>query len=250
MAIARDIHLPESHFRGFIAQNEGFIQEDLGIVQSDEWGPLDLYPIHNRIATTLYETMLASYSAGDEMNEVQRRFNAFLEYLPTLQAAREGIEDFVKGGYRSYNYTMSLLSLAVLFRLRDGDLTTVLGEVAFFPISDSLTETILARITGQEQGANANPLMFPNQFSDLLDAYEWNDMASQSALKRYMETWYSKNKDAYWHDRHKKKTVTGYFGYWSLETAAAAVLLALDDASFRDHPYYPKDWADWARRAS
>jgi hypothetical protein len=38
-----------------------------------------------------------------------------------------------------------------------------------------------------------------------------------------------------------------YYGYWSFESAAIAVLHNIDDSSFRAHMYHPKDWLDWAR---
>jgi hypothetical protein len=38
-----------------------------------------------------------------------------------------------------------------------------------------------------------------------------------------------------------------YFGYWSFESAAIVAALGLDDSSFRDNEYYPKDLVDYFR---
>ncbi len=38
-----------------------------------------------------------------------------------------------------------------------------------------------------------------------------------------------------------------YYGYWSFESAAIVAILDLDDSSFRDNQYYPKDLVDYYR---
>jgi hypothetical protein len=38
-----------------------------------------------------------------------------------------------------------------------------------------------------------------------------------------------------------------YYGRWSFEAAAVVAIKGLDDASFRDNPYYPKDLVDYYR---
>jgi len=43
-------------------------------------------------------------------------------------------------------------------------------------------------------------------------------------------------------------TPGAYVGYWCIEAAAAAVTWDIDDTASRDHPHYPEDWADWARK--
>jgi len=39
----------------------------------------------------------------------------------------------------------------------------------------------------------------------------------------------------------------GYFGYWCFEAALAVRLFGIDDSSFADHSYYPKDLARFWR---
>jgi hypothetical protein len=43
-------------------------------------------------------------------------------------------------------------------------------------------------------------------------------------------------------DKHLKRP-----GYWSWEAAAVTVISRIDDSSYRDKPYYPKDLVDYAR---
>ncbi len=63
-------------------------------------------------------------------------------------------------------------------------------------------------------------------------------------MSAYMDEWYGASKREPYHDRHK----SSFFpGYWSLEAAAMTVILRIDDSSYRDKPYYPKDLVDYAR---
>ncbi|MEL4445451.1 PoNe immunity protein domain-containing protein, partial [Acinetobacter baumannii] len=57
-------------------------------------------------------------------------------------------------------------------------------------------------------------------------------------MSAYMDEWYGASKREPYHDRHKSSQ---FPGYWSLEAAAITVILRIDDSSYRDKPYYPKD---------
>ncbi|MFV7441936.1 PoNe immunity protein domain-containing protein [Acinetobacter pittii] len=71
------------------------------------------------------------------------------------------------------------------------------------------------------------------------------DEADRPALMSvYMDEWYGASKREPYYDRHKSSQ---FPGYWSLEAAAITVILRIDDSSYRDKPYYPKDLVDYAR---
>ncbi len=64
-------------------------------------------------------------------------------------------------------------------------------------------------------------------------------------LASYMKkSWYSAQRGRYWWNYHAKPHMTSsYFGYWAFEVAATVKAYGLDDASFANHRYYPKDLA-------
>ena len=63
-------------------------------------------------------------------------------------------------------------------------------------------------------------------------------------MSQYLDEWYGASKREPYHDQHK----SSFFpGYWSLEAATVTVILRIDDSSYRDKPYYPKDLVDYAR---
>ena len=63
-------------------------------------------------------------------------------------------------------------------------------------------------------------------------------------MSQYLDEWYGASKREPYHDRHKSSQ---FPGYWSLEAAAVTVILRIDDSSYRDKSYYPKDLVDFAR---
>ena len=63
-------------------------------------------------------------------------------------------------------------------------------------------------------------------------------------MSQYLDDWYGASKREPYHDRHKSSQ---FPGYWSLEAATVTVILRIDDRSYRDKPYYPKDLVDYAR---
>jgi len=66
-------------------------------------------------------------------------------------------------------------------------------------------------------------------------------------LKTYLDEWYHASRREPYIDRHERGGFS-HFGYWSWEAAAVTWLLRIDDSSYRDMPFYPKDWVDFARQ--
>ena len=64
-------------------------------------------------------------------------------------------------------------------------------------------------------------------------------------MKRYLEKWYEASRREYYHGTHEGSAV--FLGYWSFESGAITYLLDIDDSSYRDHEFYPRDLVDYAR---
>jgi hypothetical protein len=53
-------------------------------------------------------------------------------------------------------------------------------------------------------------------------------------------------KGCYWYGHHEK-VPQNFFGYWAFEAGLVTYLWNIDDASYRDLPFYPKDLVEYAR---
>ena len=66
-------------------------------------------------------------------------------------------------------------------------------------------------------------------------------------MARYLKEWYLASRREPYHNRHKSAL---FPGYWSLEAGAITFILGIDDSTYRDMPFYPKDLVDYARSVS
>lgn len=69
--------------------------------------------------------------------------------------------------------------------------------------------------------------------------------ARPAMMAQYLADWYEASRREPYYDSHKR---SNFFGYWSWEAAAITVLLDIDDASYRDATFYPRDLVEFARK--
>jgi hypothetical protein len=65
-------------------------------------------------------------------------------------------------------------------------------------------------------------------------------------MAKYLDGWYHASRREPYIDQHLGGGVN-FYGYWSWESAAVTWLLGIDDNSYRDMPFYPRDLADYAK---
>ncbi|MBB1605567.1 hypothetical protein A9979_03485 [Pseudomonas sp. UMC76] len=66
-------------------------------------------------------------------------------------------------------------------------------------------------------------------------------------MAKYLDEWYHASRREPYIDQHGEGDIS-FYGYWSWEAAAVTWLLNIDDSSYRDKPFYPRDLVDLARR--
>ena len=81
----------------------------------------------------------------------------------------------------------------------------------------------------------------------LLKVFAADPAKRPSLMAKYMDEWYTASRREPYYESHTKGRDHSFLGYWSFEAAAVAYVLDIDDASFRDHEFYPRDLADFAR---
>lgn len=69
-------------------------------------------------------------------------------------------------------------------------------------------------------------------------------------MSKYMDDWYEASRREPYYRSHTKGREHSYLGYWSFEAAAVTIVLGIDDSSYRDKCFYPKDLVDYARSVS
>lgn len=197
------------------------------------------------------ELLILRYSAGDDISSLQtpcqemlEEFKRHYEMFPEAQMLYWEAD--------AYQYFMWLLALAYLFNLPDylPQIMTWFAHNTESDQDDKLICELCKQLGVAEFNRPADWLMFDKPYQYLFDALQagaTGDKAqAQTHLANYLKNWYKGMKGCYWYDRHKGKFAT-HFGYWSFEAGMVTVLCGLDDASYRDMLYYPKDLVDYAR---
>ncbi|WP_298511126.1 PoNe immunity protein domain-containing protein [uncultured Kordia sp.] len=70
---------------------------------------------------------------------------------------------------------------------------------------------------------------------------EEDKITAQQKLKHFLDKkWYASLKGTPMYNQHNNPHNT-YVGYWCFQAAAITKLMELDDSSYRDNTYYPKD---------
>lgn len=146
----------------------------------------------------------------------------------------------------AYDQMLWMLSLGYLLDISNDFFQKLVAVIDRYQVKDFLFEFIIrAKIKDRQSITEESYQRFfgiPDTFSTLRQAITENDKQKAEALVKQFITkeWYKKHKDAGWRNSHKSIHDT-YSGYWCFEAAAIVKIMELDDSSFRDSQYYPKD---------
>jgi len=205
------------------------------VIQKPDTTPVHRKRLLGRLFRGSYQLLLARYSYGTPISQLAESFPSVVESLERY---------VVKGAYGSFSevidaYTepLWLVSLGILLEA-DTTLFARLVKCLNNDGKDALYERLVStRIPNRPR---AGSLLWPRPYQTLYEATNGGSDAPK-LIQKFLKDWYSSLKDCYWHDGHKGPDGGGFFGYWSLETAGVVKALGIDDESFREMAYYPKD---------
>ena len=127
----------------------------------------------------------------------------------------------------------------------------LLGRLAaIWDYGDQPLDGLLERLVAPYVPGRAPP---PNEctrhlpYFKLLKVFDAAPDDRPAMMARYMNDWYHASRREPYHGGHEKGREHGFYGYWSFEAAAVSIVLDIDDSSYRDHEFYPRDMADFAR---
>ncbi|MBH0043521.1 PoNe immunity protein domain-containing protein [Pseudoalteromonas sp. SWXJZ10B] len=103
---------------------------------------------------------------------------------------------------------------------------------------DALLDNLAIAMGDSERQAATKPL-FKKRFGKLYNVIEGSPEQRPELVKAYLDAWYKAEGSP---DYHLMDT-DAYIGYWCWGSALVVKLYNIDDSSFIDHPYYPKDLA-------
>jgi len=240
----REPLMSEEYFDRHLLSVEGFLQKVLTKMTTYPNQAAARFDVIQYCSSLLY----SHYSRGFPIPSLKRDFMHVLEAWEALPAA--DVDDVYSNSFKNamgdYVTSLGLLSLAALLHCEPSviaRLVVCIGNEG----KDLLYERFLARILGSPERKPATKLLYPKAYQTLYDALDAPAAAQPLLMQQFLQHWYKRISKVGWHDAHKGPQGGGFDGYWCWEAAGVAYAFGIDDAPFRNLPYYPKDLADYAQ---
>ncbi len=112
------------------------------------------------------------------------------------------------------------------------------------PRRDGMLERLLAFYVS-ERGTPPDECTRHLPYFKTLKIFAAPEEKRSELMAEYLDDWYHASRREPYHDSHTRGT--SFMGYWSWEAAAITYLLDIDDRSYRDAQFYPRDLVDFAR---
>lgn len=200
----------------------------------------------------------AKYSRGDIMdsetvmedyNHVAIVFNEYSqkEHANLLTLTEGSKVTFLNQYILSVHFDiLDLLSLGVLLKIPDNSFDLIVDVIDKDNVKNFLYEFLIRekipnrRIIQEENFREFS--WYKDRFAKLKKIIKIDDKkTAQDDLKSFLEKdWYPSMHDTPIYNQHNVKN-GNYVGYWCFVAAAIVKIKKLDDSSFRDNKYYPKD---------
>jgi hypothetical protein len=192
--------------------------------------------------------LMAEYSRGYTLEALRSTFPRIIEAWEQLHAI--DVDGAFPGAFTSsldhYVRALWLLSQAYLLGVEPAILQRTLACIGN-ESQDLLFERLVTRLLPDVPRKPAKKLLYPKAYQPLYDALDAPAAEQATLMQQFVKNWYKRMSKAAWYNNHKGPEGGGFFGYWCWEAAGVTVTFGIDDSSFRDLPYYPKDLADFAR---
>ena len=116
-------------------------------------------------------------------------------------------------------------------------------ELDYFDIL--LEHLVSPFVLGRNKAANQYTRHLP--YRKLDKVFKASPEARPALMAKYLDEWYHASRREPYYNKDDDMFFTGY---WSYEAAAVTWLLGIDDTSYRDMDFYPRDLADFAKQFS
>jgi hypothetical protein len=245
----RDPLMDQAYFdRRVQAELEGIAKSEARLEQPSKGTAEDRATYAYSIFRRRYQSLILRYSRGDQIAAIAPDLAPVIGSWERYLKMEGHQQSSLAGDINDYVCALWLISLGIIFRVQPELFARLLAAVGP-PGQDALLERLAAtRVSGRPPAAG---LLHPKPYQALFAAIDAAPQEQPQLFRRFLKAWYPAmgSLDAYWHNSHKGPGGGGYFGYWSVEAAGVVAAFKIDDAGFRDAPYYPRDLASYGLKA-
>ena len=199
--------------------------------------------------------LIARYSRGDEMNSKQviSDFINAVELMDEIWQPKTWNMLSKKGDISLQQYTFSgfldfsrMLSFGVLLEIPKEYILKLVKFIDGDEVKDFFLEFLIRHLIPEREIISTESY---SEFFQVNERYgilkeiilEQDKAKAEEKLEYFLEKkWYPSFKGTSLYNQHDNPHNT-YVGYWCFQSAAITKIMKLDDSSFKDNKYYPKD---------
>ncbi len=255
--MVRDTIKDKSYFDDFILKKNELINKNINKYKNDLIKKDRIQSVIN-FTIGLYKNMLiAKYSRGDDMfsgsiaNDYNRTVDLIYDNWEENQGKfiySEGKETIILNQYTLSMYlsTTEFLSLGILINEDNEKLKKLMDIIIKDNVKDSLLNFLMQYLDNNIPDVTKESYKKFFHINERLGRLktiikETDKNTAEKELKYFLENeWYASFKGTPLYDLHNNRHNI-YAGYWCFVAAAIVKIKGLDDSSFRDNKYYPKD---------
>lgn len=229
----RDRIKDEKYFYEAIARDEERLRSFQTKLSNGSIAASRIEPVERTVYQIMRDLWKDKYSLGEPIKNLVAPFEAML---------RQYLDHWVPEWYYD---VLSCLSIGIMLDIDDMLFNELVARIQQSQRNDWLYNFLINYRVSTVSYQNT-PLLYAKPYQAIKDVVE-SSGNKVTGLKDYLEKkWYQGNKSAGWYDSHTSKFDT-YTGYWCFEAGAVAKILALDDVSLKDVPYYPYDLVHYSK---
>ncbi|WP_162903661.1 PoNe immunity protein domain-containing protein [Leucobacter sp. wl10] len=189
------------------------------------------------------------YSQGASADELRVEYDIVLAAAErALRLAKAHIPEELRAKRFAFGYNkdffrewLLLVSLALAFDVDDVTFDRAVSATELGWGDRLLGRLIASRRPGHPVG---DVLAFPRIVGELDAAFEAGSAdEAESAVGRYLSSWYPAWEGIWGWGGHEQVPKRQYHGYWAFETLGVVAALRLDESSFNENAYYPRELA-------
>ena len=220
----RDTRKPVAYFNKFISYEENRIKE-----KSDKLDKCDSKDAAMRVASSLFlfqmNLLIASFSKGESKSDLKSVYHDCTTTAMRMKTL-------------TYEDALRLVSFAIMLDATD-DFELVYDHFKDVFSADKLLKGLSTyAVTGSASWSGS--YKFPAIFSGIDDIINANSKdEKEKAVLSYLGTWYDNNEDSSWYNTLNSGNNT-YYGYWSFESGALAIIFGLNTSKLSSNEYFPK----------
>ncbi|MGV2871619.1 PoNe immunity protein domain-containing protein [Colwellia sp. E150_009] len=224
------------------------IEEDIDEIKFDDEDSVEVKMKGSlMVVSDIIYLLHQKYSRGDDLSSLIPDLELALEYRqwqkdyadalpPKEQKSRIQWEELYEDDMRR---TLIWLAFAYCLNMGQEYYQQVLELIANQG-QDGLLDNIAVTM-GDTTREVAQSTLFKKRFGKLYKVVLADPEQRPSLVKEYLNAWYKAEGSP---DYHLMDT-DAYIGYWCWGAALVVKLYNIDDSSFIDHEYYPKDLVHW-----